>query len=66
MKLNRVQVALAAVAIVATAILAQVLTPRELMARTSASLDLQKVIPQKFGTWTFVPSISPVTRPFTR
>ena len=63
MKLNRVQVALAAVAIVATAILAQVLTPRELMARTSASLDLQKIIPQKFGTWTFVPSISPVTPP---
>ena len=63
MKLNRVQVALASIAIVATAILAQVLTPRELMARTSASLDLQTVIPQKFGTWTFVPSISPVTPP---
>lgn len=61
MKLNRVQVILASVALVATAILAQVLTPRELMARTSASLDLQKVIPQKFGTWTLVPSISPVT-----
>lgn len=61
MKLNRVQVILASVALVATAILAQVLTPRELMARTSASLDLQKVIPQKFGIWTLVPSISPVT-----
>lgn len=61
MKLNRFQVILASVALVATAILAQVLTPRELMARTSASLDLQKVIPQKFGTWTLVPSISPVT-----
>jgi EpsI family protein len=35
----------------------------ELMARTSASLDLQKVIPTKFGTWTLVPSISPVTPP---
>src|SRR6478735_12395526 len=61
MKLNRMQVVLASVAIVATAILAQVLTPRELMARTSASLDLQQVIPQKFGTWTLVPSVSPVT-----
>src|SRR6478735_8486830 len=61
MKLNRIQVTLASIAIVATALLAQVLTPRELMARTSASLDLQKVIPQKFGTWTLVPSISPVT-----
>jgi EpsI family protein len=61
MKLNRIQVSLAAIAIVSTALLAQILTPRELMARTSASLDLQKVIPEKFGTWTLVPSVSPVT-----
>jgi EpsI family protein len=61
MKLNRIQVILASIAILASAILAQVLTPRELMARTSASLDLQKVIPKQFGTWTLVPSISPVT-----
>ena len=52
---------MASIAILASAILAQVLTPHELMARTSASLDLQKVIPKKFGTWTLVPSISPVT-----
>lgn len=61
MKLNRIQISLAAVAMIATALLAQVLTPRELMARTSASLDLQKVIPEKFGTWSLVPSVSPVT-----
>jgi EpsI family protein len=61
MKLNRIQVVLACVAMIAAAILAQVLTPRELMARTSASMDLQKIIPQNFGTWTLVPSISPVT-----
>lgn len=63
MKLNRIQIALAAVAIVGTAILAQVLTPHELMARTASSLDLQQVIPQKFGTWTVVPGIAPVTPP---
>lgn len=61
MKLNRIQVIMAAAAMIGVAILAQVLTPRELMARTTASLDLQKVIPQSFGTWTLVPSISPVT-----
>ena len=61
MKLNRIQVVLACVAMIAAAILAQVLTPRELMARTAASMDLQKIIPQNFGTWTLVPSISPVT-----
>ena len=61
MKLNRIQIILASIAILASAVLAQVLTPRELMARTSASLDLQKVIPKQFGTWALVPSISPVT-----
>ena len=61
MKLNRVQIVLASIAILLAAVLAQVLAPRELMARNSASLDLQKVIPQQFGTWTLVPSVSPVT-----
>jgi EpsI family protein len=60
-KLNRVQLALASIAIVAAALLAQVLTPRELMARASASLDLQTVIPKKFGNWALIPDISPVT-----
>jgi EpsI family protein len=61
MKLNRVHIILASVAIVGAAILAQILAPRELMARTNASLDLQKVIPNSFGNWTLVPSVSPVT-----
>jgi EpsI family protein len=54
------QIILAAIAILGSAVLAQLLTPRELMARNSASLDLQKVIPTHFGTWTYLPSISPV------
>jgi EpsI family protein len=61
LKLNRVQIVLASVALLSAAILAEVLAPRELMARTSASLNLETVIPKQFGTWTLVPSISPVT-----
>ena len=40
--------------------LATVLAPRQLMARTSASPSLETVIPRQFGTWTLVPEISPV------
>jgi EpsI family protein len=61
MKLNRVQVILASIAILGSAVLAEVLAPREMMARTSASLSLEQVIPKQFGTWTLVPEISPVT-----
>jgi EpsI family protein len=60
-KLNRIQIVLASIALLGAAVLAQVLAPRELMARTSASLNLETVIPKQFGTWTWVPSISPVT-----
>jgi EpsI family protein len=63
MKVNRIQVILAAITILGAAVLAQILTPRELMARTSASLSLEQVIPKRFGTWTLVPEISPVTPP---
>jgi EpsI family protein len=61
MKVSRIQVILASIAILASAVLAQVLAPRELMARSSASLNLEQVIPKHFGTWTWVPEISPVT-----
>ena len=61
MKMNRVQIVLASIALLAAAVMAEVLAPRELMARTSASLNLETVIPKQFGTWTLVPSISPVT-----
>lgn len=59
--LNRIQVVLAAVAILGTAVLAEILAPRELMARTSAAPSLESVIPKQFGTWKLVPEISPVT-----
>jgi EpsI family protein len=60
-KINRVQIVLASIVLLAAAVMAKVLEPRELMARTSASLNLETVIPKQFGTWTLVPSISPVT-----
>jgi EpsI family protein len=61
MKANRLQVAAASIALLAAAVLAHVLTPHELMARTAASLNLEAVIPKAFGVWTVVPGIAPVT-----
>jgi EpsI family protein len=61
MKVNRVQVILASIAILGAAVLAKVLEPRELMARSSATLNLDQVIPREFGTWKLMPEISPVT-----
>jgi EpsI family protein len=60
MPLPRLQVTLASIAIVATAILSQVLTPKQLMARTSTAPRLEEVIPRQFGVWRVVPEISPI------
>ena len=60
MQANRIQVVLASIAILGAAVLAKVLEPRELMARASASLSLEQVIPRQFGTWKVVPEISPI------
>jgi len=56
-----IQIILASIAILSSAVLAEVLAPRELMARTSASLDLEKVIPKQFGVWRLATDIAPVT-----
>src|SRR5665213_3638381 len=61
MKVNRIQIILVSIALLSSAVLADVLAPRELMARASASLNLQQVIPKQFGTWTLVPDFDPVT-----
>ena len=61
MKVNRIQVILASIVILGSAVLAKVLEPRELMARTSGSPSLEDVIPRQFGTWKLVPEISLVT-----
>jgi EpsI family protein len=60
MRTNRVQVILASIAILGAAVLAKVLEPHELMARSAASPSLEQVIPRQFGTWKVVPEISPI------
>jgi EpsI family protein len=60
MKINRLQVAIASIVILAVAGLGVLLRPNELMARSSIAPNLEAVIPQKFAGWTLVPDISPV------
>ena len=60
MKVNRVHIILASIAMLGSAVLAEVLAPRELMANSSPSPSLENDIPEQLGTWTLVPSISPV------
>src|SRR5271169_1322895 len=61
MRLNRVQLTLASIAMVASGYLAHLLEPRELMARSFAGRDLSAAIPRQFGAWTLVPGIGLVT-----
>jgi EpsI family protein len=61
MQFSRVHLTMASVAILVSAILANVLAPRELLARTSAPHDLSRIIPLQFAAWTYVPSIGLVT-----
>jgi EpsI family protein len=58
--ISRNQTILASIALLAAAALAHFLTPHELMAKTSASMNLDQAIPKQFGRWSLVPSMSPV------
>jgi EpsI family protein len=60
MKINPLQSVLVSIALLGSAILAEVLTPRELMART-ASINLETSIPRQFSGWTLLPNIQPLT-----
>jgi EpsI family protein len=60
-RLNKMQIVLASIAIVLAALLADLLAPRVLIARTAPSHDLVDVIPKRFGEWTFDPGIGLVT-----
>src|SRR4051812_21922750 len=60
MSINRIQVVIASIVILATAGFGIILRPHELMARSSIAPSLETVIPRQFGTWTVVPEISPV------
>jgi EpsI family protein len=60
-RFNPVQILLVAIALMGAAVLAHFLAPHELMAKTTASLDLETMIPKHFGKWTLVPDMSPVS-----
>ena len=60
MRSNRLQIALASVAILAAAGFGVLLRPHELMARNSIAPRLETVIPRQFADWSVVPEISPV------
>ena len=57
---TRRQIILASFALLAAAVLAHYLAPRQLMAKTSANLNLEAVVPKQFGRWTLMPELSPV------
>jgi EpsI family protein len=59
-KINRLQVVLVSIALLTSAILADVLAPRQLMARSGA-LDLDSTIPRQFGAWRLAPNVQPIT-----
>jgi EpsI family protein len=60
MQINRIQVALLSIVLLASAVLAEVFAPRELMARTAA-LDLENAVPRQFGGWRLAPNIQQIT-----
>jgi EpsI family protein len=62
-KIRNIQVVLASFAILSAAALAQAMVPRISMARSTASLDLEKVIPKEFGEWKLVPDVRIVEPP---
>jgi EpsI family protein len=59
MKFNRIHTVLVSLALLSSAVLANVLAPHELMART-AVLDLETAIPRQFGSWTSAPNVQPL------
>src|SRR5215813_2016106 len=63
MNISRLQIVLASIVILAVAGLGVLLRPQELMARTSIAPSLETVIPQRFGSWSVVPDVSPVRPP---
>ena len=61
MRINPVQAVLASVAILSTAVLAEAIKPRELLASAEVAPDLDKIIPRDFGSWHLVPNVGLVT-----
>ncbi len=58
-----INLAAACVAILAAALLAYVLTPHRLMARTHDVFDIDAHIPRAFGDWAELPGLQPIKPP---
>ncbi len=63
MKVNRFQIMLAGAIMMGSALAAELMVPRVLMARTLGTFNLETVIPKQFGEWTQVPNIRVVEPP---
>jgi EpsI family protein len=61
MKTNQFHSIFAIVAILATAVCAEIFIPRTLMASANPSLNLETMIPQEFGKWKYRPALGLVT-----
>src|SRR6266853_1511099 len=61
MKTNQLHSIFATVAVLATAVCAEIFVPRELMASANPSLNLEAMIPQEFGKWKYRPTLGLVT-----
>src|SRR5260370_30194695 len=61
MRINPVEAVLGSVTIFSTAVLAEAIRPRELLANTQVAPDLDKIIPKDFGGWHLVPNVGLVT-----
>jgi EpsI family protein len=61
MRINPFQAIAASLVILASAALAEVLRPHQLMASASTVPNLETTIPRQFGQWRYVPSVGLVT-----
>src|SRR5260221_10868411 len=61
MKTNQINSILATLAVLVTAVCADVFVPRTLMASANQSLNLELMIPQAFGKWKYRPTLGLVT-----
>src|SRR5258706_15906999 len=57
------QAVLASLAILSAAAIAYTLVPREIMARSSETFDLEKVVPREFGEWKSVQNVRLIEPP---
>jgi EpsI family protein len=61
MRINPVQTVLASIAILCSAVLAEAIRPRELLASSQVAPNLESVIPREFGEWRLLPNVGLVT-----